>query len=674
MSKKLLFTGFFLALTYSFQVLAIDTKTLRNMSLEELMQITIIGSTLTDESIETVPSAVTVFSRKQIEQMGFDYLHELLNLVPGYQSQRNAEYSTLYSYSARGRRNGSQSKEVLLLMDGRIFNDPRMGSSNPVMLNLSQIERVEVIRGPGSALYGSGAYTGVINVITRQNTNELKLGVGAFNRLDASILGTKKWNAWQFDVYAQAARDHGDSYTVDDNFNADPSIRVNSSDPARSATLDLSIRYEDTLLRMSRRQEQTEGFYVVESLFEDFNKNQVDVEQVSVEQDIFWSNRFRSHFTLSWQQVMLRQDIQAAAEGEMAAISQPSSTDPLLGKLTLTGKHWQFKWHNDWQLSDRSSTQWGLEWIDSRETGANAANNFDTGQLAARQYPINYYGNFDHSTQIGLLGSRRSLGIYGQYLHRFTDDTKLTLGLRYDNYNEIDARVSPRIGLVHSFKQIHTVKLLYGEAFRAPALNETGITNNAVILGNIDLAHEVVKTWDLIWLIHTPYTYFSLGGFINYYDHPISTEIVNDNMRSFANTASSEAHGFELEASHEINPDWLLRATFTHFSKLPDTSFREADTLASLLINYGKNRWNWNLTGIYHSQREMLSGDILQPLDAYWLFNTKLHYRLDKAWSSYVQIKNLFEQAHENAPQGNRLTEGTPNRGREWLIGIEYKF
>jgi outer membrane receptor protein involved in Fe transport len=673
MNIKLLVTLFIPLMGYSFPVMAIDMNTLRQFSLDELMQVNVIGATLTDESLKSVPSAVTVFSRKQIEQMGFDYLHELLNLVPGYQSQRNAEYATLYSYSARGRRNGAQSKEVLLLMDGRIFNNPRIGSSNPVMLNLSQIERVEVIRGPGSALYGSGAYTGVVNVITRQDTNEVKVGVGAFNRLDGHVLATKEWNAWQFDIYAQADRDQGQSYNVDDNFNPDPSIRLNSHDPTKSAAIDGSVRYGDTRLRMSHRQQQTTGFYVIETLSEDFNQSRHEIAQVSLEQDIDWSNHFRSHLTLSWAQMTQYLDTQATAADVLAAISQPSSGDPLFGKVTQTGRYWQFKWHNDWQLSDCNSTQFGVEWIDNQETEASAANNFNAEQLATGRYPIDYYGNFYNSSQLGLLGSRRSFGIYGQYLHQFADDTKLTLGLRYDNYNEFDARLSPRMGLVHSLSPIHTVKLLYGEAFRAPTLNETGLVNNPTILGNPDLTHEIVKTWDAIWLIHTPHIYFSLGGFINYYDHPIST-IVSNNIRTFANTASSEARGFELEANYEINDNWLLRGTLAHFSKLPDTAFRESDILASLLINYRKNNWNWNLTGIYHNEREMLSGNMLQSLDAYWLVNTKLRYDFNKSWSSYAQIKNVLDQDYQNAPQGNRLTEGTPNRGREWAIGAEYRF
>ena len=63
-----------------------------SLSLEDLKNVKVFGSTLTDETIKTVPAAVSVFTHEQIQRMGFDYLHELLNLIPGYQSQRTADF------------------------------------------------------------------------------------------------------------------------------------------------------------------------------------------------------------------------------------------------------------------------------------------------------------------------------------------------------------------------------------------------------------------------------------------------------------------------------------------------------------------------------------------------------------------------------------------------------
>ncbi|MBU4328708.1 MAG: TonB-dependent receptor plug domain-containing protein, partial [Proteobacteria bacterium] len=143
------------------------------MSLEQLMQVEITGATRTEKSLKNVPAAVTVFTREEISRLGMDYLHELLNLVPGYQSQRHSDMSTGSNYSSRGRRQGANSREVLLLLDGRPMNDPRTGGPiSGKRVPLGKIDRVEIIRGPGSAIYGSNAFTGVINIITVKNENQ----------------------------------------------------------------------------------------------------------------------------------------------------------------------------------------------------------------------------------------------------------------------------------------------------------------------------------------------------------------------------------------------------------------------------------------------------------------------------------------------------------------------
>ena len=84
------------------------------LSLDELLQVRITGSTLRDESYKTVPSPVTVFERKEIDNLGVDYLYELINLVPGYQFNRNADSPSGYTMSSRGRRNSSEAREILL--------------------------------------------------------------------------------------------------------------------------------------------------------------------------------------------------------------------------------------------------------------------------------------------------------------------------------------------------------------------------------------------------------------------------------------------------------------------------------------------------------------------------------------------------------------------------------
>ncbi len=135
---------------------------LLNMSLDEILEMTITGATRTEQTLKDVPSAVTVFTREQIQQLGIDFLDELANLVPGFQSYRMSDASIFNALTSRGHRIGQASAEVLVLIDGQRVEMP--WTSGHVLatpkLPLSQIERVEFIRGPGSAVYGSNAMMG----------------------------------------------------------------------------------------------------------------------------------------------------------------------------------------------------------------------------------------------------------------------------------------------------------------------------------------------------------------------------------------------------------------------------------------------------------------------------------------------------------------------------------
>jgi hypothetical protein len=166
-----------------------------DMGLEELLSVTIKGSTLRDESLKTAPSSVTVFTREQLDALGLDYLHELMNLVPGFQTTRGADSPINYTFSARGRRLGVRAREILLVVDGRVFADARSsGADSAVSLYpLANIERIEIIRGPGSAIYGSNAFTGVINIDSRRNQKRFAVAAAMMNGVKRISIFPNPW-------------------------------------------------------------------------------------------------------------------------------------------------------------------------------------------------------------------------------------------------------------------------------------------------------------------------------------------------------------------------------------------------------------------------------------------------------------------------------------------------
>ncbi|NQZ57977.1 MAG: TonB-dependent receptor [Lentisphaeraceae bacterium] len=647
-----------------------------SMSYEELSKTTITGSTLTEESLTTVPSAVTVFTHKELKLLGLDSLDELMNLVPGFQSYRTATTALSYPFSSRGRRIGFPAAEVLILVNGQRMEEPRTSGSETVLpkFPLQHIERVEFIRGAGSAVYGSNAMMGVVNIITRSGVNEFTVGYGSFNRRKASLLASQKTGDLIVDFFGQLEIDNGDDYRVMDSFSIN---HITTDDPRKLTVMDLKINWRDTHINILHNQNSTEKFYMFGRLSNGFNKNISQLSSISLKQDFNWQ-KLDSCLWLSYSHSYLEVASQLTAPGALAPISSPSSNDVLFANVKFDNyNETRLQWHNDWNIDELNSLQFGIElrYIDAPETLAK--NNFDLGDLANKNYPVAYYGTLFESSITQSRSKREIMGLYAQFQRPLFEATRLTMGLRYDDFSNIGAQLSPRLGLVHNVTSQHSLKLLYGEAFRAPAENELYLRNNPVVLGNPDLKPEVVQSWELIWVGQWPHTGVSLGYFENHFKNSIVQTDIGANLRQYSNIDQAPVKGFEFEISHELNEHWLLRATYTHFNEKPDLSFREADQLASLIANYHRGKWNASLLATYHNEREIpaVGGNNKRiSLDENWLLHGKLSYNFTPDYRAYIQVKNLLNEQYLTPVESAVLNNGIANRGREIFIGISWRF
>jgi iron complex outermembrane receptor protein len=159
-----------------------------NKSLEELMTIRVIGSTLQTQTLAEVPASVTVYTREQIRQMGITDLMTLLQFTVGTQVQRNSTAGLNKTASIRGLRSNASMNEILFLLDGQRLNEVWSdGAIRHVShLDLSHVSRVEIIRGPGSAIYGSNAFSGVVNILTDMSAQiNVRVGTTGYNYVSA---------------------------------------------------------------------------------------------------------------------------------------------------------------------------------------------------------------------------------------------------------------------------------------------------------------------------------------------------------------------------------------------------------------------------------------------------------------------------------------------------------
>lgn len=314
-----------------------SANTYLSMNLEQLMQVPVTGSTLRDESLKTVPAAVTIFTREQLDRLGLDYLYELISLVPGYQLNRGADSGVNYSMSARGRRNGAQAREIMVVVDGRIFANPRSGSIDSALplFPLEHIERVEIIRGPGSALYGSSAFNGVINIITRTDINAARVALGGDDRRSASLsLSQPLVNDWKTNLYAHAYEDNGQLFHIPDSFTKAP---LTTRDPRRTLNFDVAIGNGDTQIRAAYHRTDSSDFYNFENTQNGFNTTTQVFKQISLDQRLNWFDDVETQLQLGY--LATGQDLQVAILGVATAsqISQPAGNEDFLSKGSLGG-------------------------------------------------------------------------------------------------------------------------------------------------------------------------------------------------------------------------------------------------------------------------------------------------------------------------------------------------
>lgn len=611
------------------------------LSLEELMQVQVTSATLTDETLRSVPSSVTVFTHQQIQSIGIDYLHELINYVPGFEAVRTADSGDEYYHASRGQRNSTTSREVLVLLDGQRLNREFDNIVAVPMIALGNIEKVEFIRGPGSAIYGSNAYLGVINITTSKNRNRVMASAGNHGRTQAQWLASGTLHNLKADLYLNGFREQGDEYSLESMVPPSP---YDARDPARGYDLNASVGGQTARLNLTLMERRSEEFYILENSSNRYNEGFNRYAGVQFTDEHVWGPTASSNYQLRFYENAFEPQTELNAVG----LGLSNLEQHELGQ--------EIKFHHDWFISDVHSLQAGVEY---RHVSIDQAY-LNTAVLG----PQLLYPDFERD--VG--------GIYSQYQHLFTDDTKLTAGLRYDTYSQTGSALSPRIGLTHQLSDIQTVKLLYGEAFRAPTTNEMEFLSNGLLVGNPDLKPESINTWELVWMGNWQEHSLSATWFHNRIEDGIYRD-TSQLPNTFVNSREQDdSQGIEVEYIAQPFERWQVRSSYSHFMGLPASALRQASDLASLIVDYRATAWTLNLSANYAGTRQMLVGSTPQTLDNYWLLNGKWQYLLGKTQTLYLQVKNLLDEAYETPPQGTELTRGIPNRGQEFSLGIDWRY
>jgi len=655
----------------------VDTQDLLELSLEELLDVEIVVASKTEETIFDAPSSVTVFTRQQLLRMGVNSVEELLNFVPGFIASREVVLGQGYMVGARGSTTSQASYNVLFMLDGQRLNDDLRGSAlNAIhFISLANVKQIEIIRGPGSASYGTGAMTGVVNIVTATDVNDAFVGIGNLDSREAYFNTFHKGKNWSLSLSARHFEDQGYTYsklsTPDQ-----PAVQ----DPRQGRDIQFRLNYDKLRLNLWHHTRRFDGFYISNILN---NNDIIDGEQSSISFDYKLLDNARWDVTVEGgyskndtdtmveyasQQMILALPASVVTSGRVAAIER-TYTQESAWNLGLNGRY---------RFSDNHTFFAGLSWYQPRIHKFRRGSNYDSFQLntiLSQKKPAGQLTYYDPPLEIQVTpeSHRDLIGLYLQHKYQVSQQVALTWGARYDHYPDVGSTINPRAALVYSPTDKTKFKWLYGEAFRAPAIFQS----DSMDTGNPQLKPEKIKTMELAWLQQHQDFQTTLTYFYSRASDRIDTVLIpGTTNRRFENLAGDiDTAGWEMEASTEISKGLSLRAAYTLMQKTEENPRRFPKQTFSLIANYLHDKWDFNLNTYFHDsiQQQIAKGKLVD-LSSYWVTNGTIRYALLNQVTLVGKVSNLFDEDYSSSSKSITFVDGVPNRGRSYALGVEVRF
>ncbi|MBI3130624.1 MAG: TonB-dependent receptor [Acidobacteria bacterium] len=643
-------------------------------TLEELAKVRVIAASKNLESTLDSPSSITVFTRAEIRRMGLNSLSDLLNLVPGMQALFEPTEGRDNLLQGRGTPE-SYGQSFLLLLDGQRLNEHYTGGYTLAnrFIVLENLERVEIVRGPGSALYGSNAFSGVINLVTARHLNDLTLEAGTFSAGRAGVNLSGGSGSFAYSAFLQATRDRGYLYEgAFDRYHLQTSTR----DPRQGLDALANLEWGQAFLQLRHTRHHLEDFYTFRRLDDGLNSDRNSQSHLRVGTRLELSPRLTGTLALSTTRTTWTYEGRLALQG-----SQPAE---LLHGSRLVHDSMEATADFAYALGEVHRLNFGASheqaWI-------------PTASILSNYNPIsgNYVGPYTEFTGEDyrfVENRRRSLhGVYLQHQARWSERWSSTLGLRHDKYNDVGSSTNPRAALIYSATPTDRVKLMFGTAFRAPGLGDLYDRDAGVTLGNSKLGPIRVNTVELSFQHQGSGWQGGLTLFDNRATNLLSSVSLPNGDTQVENVGSNHNQGFEMEGAKELGEDWLIRANFTQITHnetldLPDpTAFVAerygAKRFGSIVLNRNFGDWNLNVNGVWRDEIPILPQD--HPI---WLVNLAVTYqwRADLRWQ--LSALNALDTSYATTARGSGLGLGpdgkavreVPQRGRQLKLSLTWRF
>lgn len=644
-------------------------------------------ATQTRMNADYIPGMVTVLQGKDLETRGIRSLAEALTLVPGIDVSINN--SGTPSLVSRGFGNSYAPQTSMILINGSPMNSAFSGSGSGVaFVPIEQVERIEVIRGPGGAINGEFAYSGVINIITRTDSNRTYAMAGRFATYSGGALAS--WHDEAEDTLlalniAGSESNGSDPYVGPDGFG-----NYGYANKAQeSLTGFATLKYHDfTLQAHLIKGGQGDFFGTMPVGTMPTNQHDISAEQhyktVEARQQLTLNSTLDLFVKAGWQEYEnINESSYITPQGYSNALLNGGSPYPegiLIGLKAREQKYYA-SLDTTWKGWQNHTLLTGIDVTYNKLMDLWMAMN------VASSYPYQPTGWQVYSGQDNFIvpeDADRTLfsgSIQDEY--RITKTIHLTTGLRFDHYDDVGNSITPRIAGVWNPLPHHIFKAQYARAFRPPTFTEL-YGNQNYLKGNTEINPEKVDTYEIGYIFRSELRTAKVTIFYSDHHDLITARSTGSNY-AYTNSGGGTQQGVELELAEQLSRTLKFDGNISYVKTKDDDTNTDVSGARNWLANAGLiyKPFTWTaLSGQYRyvgeqqrattdSRADVKSYDVMDfTVSLFPLPGLTLRMGINNAFAEDVRCASSSSSTY-NTQQG--YIDDLPTQERFWWLQCAYE-
>jgi outer membrane receptor for ferrienterochelin and colicins len=648
-----------------------QVRQLGDLNIKELMELevdSVFAASRYLQRSERAPSSTTVITADEIKRFGARTLADVLNSVRGMYAPSDRNYTYL---GIRGfQRPNDYNTRVLVLVDGHRMNDNvfDLGAVGRDTIDVDLIERVEVIRGPSSSIYGSSAFLGVINVVTKRGTRfdgfEATAGAATYGAYDTRMtFGTSFDNGVEWLISGSRYSSEGPDRLYYPEFDQRISTDPRATNDGIAAGIDgenatnfySSVRFREltfSAYRNARIKEVPTASYGTV-----FNDPRLETSDYREYLDMRYDRRLTNDLTLQARVFYDEYSYDGVYPFDFAAPGSPP--DVVLNRDGALGRWVGTEALLTVGVGDRHTLIVGGEYRD------NLRENMDS-----------YYDLDPRDYTVLVQRTSSTLGVFAQSESNLTEDLSLTAGIRYDRFDVGGDTINPRFALVYSLDDTATLKAMYGEAFRTANPYERYYFANQAQFGGLN--PETIETYEVAYEKKlTPQATFVATTYVYHVRNLVSQASDASGALYFANLDSAKAEGVEFEFNRRFDAGIGIRASYALQRAHDENSGTELSSSPNHLakLNIGvplrRDTLSAGFELQYHGSTTTTRG---ASADDFVLSNVTLLGKPTASLDLSVSIYNLFDARYGYPGGGDHLQQVIELDGRTLLGRLAYRF